>query len=245
MTTTTRAVPTGSVGSTRDPRTTWRLLAAVLLPIGPLGVAILRGLMPYWTSDGSEDMVAGIAAHPDRTETMLWVFFLAYPPLVLAPLVIGFVTRYAAPRLSTWGAGLTFLGFVGLGAVGSTDLQVHAMTQDGFNQSSIVQAYDAVAGHPVASVSVGLFVIGHIVGMILLGIAVAKSGLVPAWVGVAIAVSQPVHFVSAVVIPSRWLDVTLGWGLTTIGFAFVAAAIWRMSNDSWDRRPQTQDIGPA
>ncbi|MDD0858537.1 hypothetical protein NHF46_13645 [Arthrobacter alpinus] len=33
----------------RDLRRFWRIGAAVLIPLGPLGVTIGRGIMPYWT----------------------------------------------------------------------------------------------------------------------------------------------------------------------------------------------------
>ncbi len=237
MSTTTHRDDPATTLTTRDPRQRWRRTAAIVLPIGPLGIVAVRALMPYWTDDSVEEMVAGVADHPARAEAIVWIFLVSFPALVLAPLVIGFVSRFGSPRLATVGAGLTFLGFAGLGAVGSTDVMTHAMAQDGFDQADIVRATDALVAHPVSVISVGVFVIGHIVGMVLLGIAVARAGVVTAWVGVAIAVSQPVHFVSAVVLPSRWLDTTLGWGLTTLGFTLVALAIWRMSDDEWDRPP--------
>jgi hypothetical protein len=66
---------------------------------------------------------------------------------------------------------------------------------------------------------------------------VARAGVVPLWAGVAIAVSQPFHLVSAVIVPSRLMDLTLGWGLTTIGFAMVALAVLRTPDDAWDLPP--------
>ena len=91
--------------------------------------------------------------------------------------------------------------------------------------------------HPVSGLGIGLFVVGHIVGLILLGIALRRARVVPLWVAVATAVSQPVHFVSAVLIPSRLLDVVLGWGLTTVAFAAIGLAILRMRDDDWDQPP--------
>jgi hypothetical protein len=73
--------------------------------------------------------------------------------------------------------------------------------------------------------------------MVLLGIALAKSGVVARWVGAALAVSQPIHLVSAIILPSKLLDVTLGWGLTAVGFALVSVAVLRMSDDGFDLPP--------
>jgi multisubunit Na+/H+ antiporter MnhB subunit len=73
--------------------------------------------------------------------------------------------------------------------------------------------------------------------MVLLGIALLRARAVPRWVAIALMVSQPMHLVSAVILPSRLLDVTLGWGLTTIAFAAVAVTILRTRNDDWDLPP--------
>jgi hypothetical protein len=74
--------------------------------------------------------------------------------------------------------------------------------------------------------------------MVLLGIGVVRARLVPWWVGAMIVVSQPVHVISAVVVPSRALDVLGGWGVTTLGFVFVALAVLRMTDDEWDLPPR-------
>jgi hypothetical protein len=49
---------------TRDLRRTWRRVAALALVAGPLGVTVIRLVMPYWTDDAPAQMVAGFAADP-------------------------------------------------------------------------------------------------------------------------------------------------------------------------------------
>ncbi|MFQ4149458.1 hypothetical protein AAGW05_12295 [Arthrobacter sp. LAPM80] len=82
-----------------------------------------------------------------------------------------------------------------------------------------------------------IWLAGHIVGLILIGVALGCAGIVKWWVAIALMVSQPLHFIAAVVIPSRLLDVTLGWGLTTLASLMVSMAILRTSNDDWDLPP--------
>lgn len=236
MTTTSSTTPAEATVP-RDLRHTWRLLAAIVIPLGPLGVLLTRGLMPYWTSQDEETVVATMVAEPGRAEAMTWVFFVTFPALVLGALAVGYVARRGAPRLATWGAGLTFVAFVMAGSFGSTDLLMHVMGREGYDQATIVDVTGLMFAHPVNAVGGGVFVVGHIVGMILLGIAVARARVVPLWAGVAIAVSQPFHLVSAVIVPSRLMDLTLGWGLTTIGFAMVALAVLRTPDDAWDLPP--------
>jgi hypothetical protein len=79
-----------------------------------------------------------------------------------------------------------------------------------------------------------LFVLGHIVGMVLLGSAL--WGLIPRWAAVAIMVSQPLHFVAFVILGSQPLD-ALAWGLTAVGFAACALVVARTPDDEWDLSP--------
>ena len=72
------------------------------------------------------------------------------------------------------------------------------------------------------------FVVGHIIGVILLGVALLRGRVIPAWAAWALIVSQPLHVVFAVVIPSNGLDAA-AWALTTVGFAAAANAVARRS----------------
>ena len=221
----------------RDLRRFWRVLAAVVLPLGPLLITLARGLMPYWTSDDRAVVVATSLAQPGRLDALLWLGFLAVPLLLLGVLAIGYLTRRGAPVLATVGTMLTFAAFAGIGALGSTDAVTLAGSEVGLDPATLERLLLAIENHPVNGLGVGLFVIGHILGLVLLGIALRRARVVPLWVAVATAVSQPVHFVSAVLIPSRLLDVVLGWGLTTVAFAAIGLAILRMRDDDWDQPP--------
>ena len=53
-----------------------------------------------------------------------------------------------------------------------------------------------------------------------------RSRTIPAWAAWALIISQPLHIVFAVVVPSNALD-ALAWALTTIGFAMAAATMVR------------------
>lgn len=45
------------------------------------------------------------------------------------------------------------------------------------------------------------------------------------------------RLVASLIVPSRWLDVLLGWGLTTVAFTAVALVVLRMADDDWARPP--------
>ena len=79
---------------------------------------------------------------------------------------------------------------------------------------------------PAVGVASWLFPIGHILGLILLGIALWRGRAVPAWAALMSACSQILHFVFAVIVPDHALD-GLSWGLTAVGFAVAAVAYVR------------------
>jgi hypothetical protein len=71
-----------------------------------------------------------------------------------------------------------------------------------------------------------LFVIGHILGLVLIGIALWRGHVLPSWAALMIAASQILHFIFAVIVPVHALD-GLAWGLTAVGFAVAALALVR------------------
>jgi hypothetical protein len=88
------------------------------------------------------------------------------------------------------------------------------------------------------SMAVGSFwVLGHILGLVILAIALHRARVLPLWAAIVMALSQPVHLVAAVILPSRWLDVVGGWGMTTLTCTLVAIYVWRTGNEDWDLPP--------
>jgi hypothetical protein len=93
---------------------------------------------------------------------------------------------------------------------------------------------DAFAASGLFSVSIGLFVIGHIVGAVLAGLALRDS--IPAYGWIALTVSQPAHFVCFVILQNSVLD-ALAWGLTAFAFVVCAVVVLRTPDDEWDLAP--------
>jgi hypothetical protein len=221
----------------RDLRTLWRVLIAIVLPIGPIMVVVIRGIMPYWTNDDTTTMVAKSLADPGAMNAMAWVGLFIVPPLVASLIAIGYVARRGAPVLATLGATLSFLAYTNWSTGGNADLLVTAAGDKGIDQATIVTIVDATMNHPAAALSSFGWIIGHILGAVLLGFALLRARAIPTWAAIAMIVSQPIHLVAAVILPSRLLDLTLGWGLTAVAFTVVAVTILRTRNDDWDLPP--------
>lgn len=205
-------------------RTFWLRAAILIAPIGPLAVAVLRGILPYDTVDDPATMVAKVAANPAVQSAVLWLGYLALLTLPLGVMIASRLAVRTRPVLGGIAAGLAWLGFTSLPFVIGTDQLALAGAVAGVPASTVVTLGDAINAHPTAAVAGLVFVAGHILGAVLLGIALWRA--VPRWAAVALIVSQPLHLIFAVFVPNHLLD-ALGWSLTGVGFAAAAVVLAR------------------
>lgn len=217
---------------TRAPDLRWRgrTLAAVLLPVGPAAVAVLRFVMPYKTVDDSTAIVHQVAAHQSAESAVVWLGFLATLTLVPGVLAVGKVARASAPRLTAAALALVVPAYLCIGWLVSSDAAVLFSVRHGLSTSVAADSYESI--HPVALVAGAVFVVGHVVGTVLLGCALLRVDAVPQVAAVAVLVSQPLHFVAAVILGSHGLDL-FAWGLNAAGFAAVGLLVLRMSDREW------------
>ncbi|QNE22579.1 hypothetical protein F1D05_37640 [Kribbella qitaiheensis] len=213
-----------------DTRGWSRWAAALILPIGPAAVAVLRYVLPYDTVDDSATMVSKVVAAPGRMSLVLWLGFIAVLTLVPAAYSVGRVTRQRAPRLTMVALLLLIPGYLSLGWLTAEDQFLWSGAKAGMDAGAITRLADAM--HPSAAVAGVFFVLGHVLGTILLGIALWRTRVVARWAALAVIVSQPIHFIAAVIIANHPLDL-FGWGLQAVGFAAVGWAILKLPNDKW------------
>lgn len=201
------------------------LLVALLMPIGPASVALLRYLLPYFNASGGSEVAAAVAAQPGRQSAVLWLGYLAVLTLLPGVLAAAQVTREASPRVTTAAVCLLVPAYLSMSTLLSSDALLWAGTSLGLEPATLASLYDEV--HPTAMIGIGVFVLGHILGTVLLGIALLRSGRVPPAIAWAVTVSQPLHFVAGVVLGSRELDL-VAWSLTAVGMAYAGRALLRM-----------------
>ena len=218
------AAPVPEQGPARTSRRSL-LLVALLMPVGPVCVGLLRYLLPYFTASESTDVVAAAAAAPGRQSAVLWLGYIALLTLVPGVLAAGQVTRDARPRLTAVAMCLLVPAYLSMGLLLSGDALLWAGPRAGLQPATMTALYDET--HPTAIIGLGVFVLGHVVGTVLLGIALLRSGRVPAAAAWALTISQPLHFVAAVIVGSPTLDL-FAWSLTTVGMGFAARALLRM-----------------
>lgn len=217
-----------------DVRPLSRWVAALVLPIGPAAIALLRYFLPYDTVDDVPTIVNKIVDNLDRSSLVIWFGFIGILTLVPGAYFVGKLTRRRAPWLTAIAMFLVVPGYLSLPWTASSDLFTWSAGTAGLDAGSVAKAVDVT--HGSMNVAGGLFVLGHVLGTILIGVAMWRSRIVARWAAVAVMVSQPIHFIAAVVIPNHTLDL-VGWGLQAVGFAVVGLAILRMSNDEWQPLP--------
>ena len=233
------ARPPATGSGPADLRRTSRLVAALLLPLGPAAVAVLRFVLPYFTTDDPATIVRSVAAHPGQQSLVLWLAFVAVLTLVPAVLGVARLTRRRAPRLTAAAVILAVPGYLSLGWLTSSDLLVWAGVRQDVDPRALTPMLEAA--HPTSNIAAAVFVLGHVLGTVLLGLAMWRSRAVPRWAVVLTIVAQPLHFVAAVIVLSPALDLG-AWGMNAVGFAAAAVAALRLPDDEWDLAPQPRAV---
>lgn len=178
-----------------------RRVALVLLPIGPLCVGVLRYLLPYYTANNSLAAVRAVDAHPNRESAVLWLGLIALVTLV--PGVIAAAGVLPASRLKTWALALSVPGYLCLGVLLGQDYLLWSGAHSHADPRQIAALIDAA--HPTVNVGLAIFVAGHVLGTVLLGIALLRSRRIHA--SAAWAVTSPNPCTSS----RRWSSAARRW----------------------------------
>jgi hypothetical protein len=223
------------VTTARDTRTFRRVAVAVMLPLGPLSVAALRGVLPNFSSADSPETIAQTAAHLGHQDAVLWFEVLALLTLIPSVLAAGRLAQRRAPILSLIAVTLLVPAFAVLPFF-ANDTAVRVLADGTVDAGTAGKLLDQLNALGPVSLAGTVFVAGHVLGMVLLGAALWQARAVPVWAAIAVLVSQPLHFVAFVIAGNQALD-ACAWGLTALGRAVDAARVLRTPNDAWDLPP--------
>lgn len=222
-----------------DVRRTWRLLLGVTAPVAAIFIAVLRFLLPFSTPDDARSAFLAIVDSPGFNRWQIWAGLVVLPMIVSGVLAVVWVTRRRVPMLTTVAGVLCVLGYTALVAGGSPGSVLALLVSDGqLDLETGYQLASRVDTLPATAAAVLIFVLGHLLGTLLLGIALWRSRAVPAWVGIALAVSQPAHLIAAIT-GNHPLDL-LAWGTTAFGFGAAGLVLLRMGDDAFDLPPAAE-----
>jgi hypothetical protein len=195
-----------------------RTLAIALAVCGPACVGLLRFLLPYYTAPDSAAAARAVAAHSGRESAVLWLGLAA--TLSLVPGL--YAVRAALPpgRLSSLAFTSTLLGYLALPVLLIADMVLWTGARQGLDPATTGTLLDGL--HPAYGIGLAVFVAGHVLGTVLLGVACLRGHAVPTPVGWALTVSQPLHFITTVFLGLPWLDL-IAWSLTALAMGWLAA----------------------
>lgn len=215
----------------RDLRTMHRYVAATVLLVPATAVTIGR-LFVVDDSGGTRQALDGIAANPDRAFTFALLGFFASLTLVPAIFAACRLAGRRRPVLADIALGVNVIAYLGGYALFGIDLMYAASAALPVeHRSGAAALIDAVWGTGLGGLSTMLFVVGHVLGSVLL--ALALRGSIPTFGWLAILLSQPAHVMAFVVVQSPIMDAA-SWGLMALGFLCCAIAILRTPNEEWD-----------
>jgi hypothetical protein len=217
-----------------DLRHASRLLAALVLPIGPLAVAGLRYVLPYFSASTPRETAVDVLAAEGRQSVVLWLGLIATFTLLPGVLAVGRLTRRGAPKMTAAAMLLVVPGYLALTYMVGSDLVLWTGARAGLDPSALAELAETV--HPSSNIAAVVFVVGHVIGTVLLGLALLRSRTVPVWAAIVTVVAQPMHFVAFVILGSPALDCA-SWTANSVAFAVVAVAILRLPDGEWDLPP--------
>jgi hypothetical protein len=197
----------------------WQTAGAVVcLVAGPLGQLAQYLVSPVNEGGSPSEQVTAAAAHGPAmgVAVVLDLLLLLILPAVLYAGVVAGGTR---SRLAVAGTALSFASVLGAGYLLAQDVVVRAAAAqpDHATAVGVVSAYEHSA--VVTGVTV-LYLAGHLVGFVLLGIALIRSRAVPAWAGIALCVWPVAEMLGE----AAGLTVLAAAGFALLAVAFGACA---------------------
>jgi len=202
----------------------WTVTGVVCLVGASVGALVEYLVTPIGEGDSASAQVAAAAAHLTR---MRWAVVLDLPILLTIPalLYVGWLGGARTSRLATIGTGLT--SAVALGAVGyllALDplLYAAALQPDRAAATGVVSDY---LGNGLVTAVVVAYLAGHVVGFVLLAVALRRARVVPVWAAVAMGL-WPLAEMAGGAAGARWLA-EAGYGLLVVAFGACAAALVR------------------
>jgi hypothetical protein len=234
----TDTITTPAVAATdrppRDVRTFWRVLLAVVAPLPMLAKAGYYLISPVEGSADFDTTMRAYAADRGLAGTLRLLDVVFCVLLIPAVYAVAWAARRGAPRLASAGAFLSLLGcLAGFGLLGGISTPPYLAAVRGLDVDAMRALQDVMETDPVFLVASVLFIAGIVFGLGLLGAALWRSRVVPAWFGIALMVGGITH-------PFVPTSVGQGVGLViaAAGFAGASLALLRTRNDDFDLPPR-------
>jgi hypothetical protein len=186
-------------------------LAAGILG-GPLAFDLGGILSPSIHDTGGASIAANAAANPAGNAIHLAAFAVASFLLPIGAIGLGWLAYRGAPRLASIGGLLAVLGWLPFSALAAQDdlTRVMATVPDSGSYAGLL---DRFGTDPMMSGYLLVYIVGHLVAYVLLGVALRRARVIPRWAAWAMVSSSPLT-IAAFVLPGR--PIAVGYAALTL-----------------------------
>jgi hypothetical protein len=226
---------TAALTRVRDGRTSRRWVTAGCMVIAPIAFAVIRAVIPY--SNSPSEALAVYSGHAGVYKLLAAAEVIAVLTMGFAMLGLGRLIQGRAPLLALIGTPLAVLGWFMVAVLGTLDSVTYEMTQAGIVGDTGASLLTRINANSEIGLFFGLFLAGHLVGTLLLGVGLLVSRPVPVWAGIAVIAGDILHPVAFVVLQSHALD-ALAYLILGAGMIMAARAVLATANDEWDLAPR-------
>ena len=205
-----------------------RDIAAASLVVTALLGLLSVALQPDFPSDHAARLAALDAAGAGGAVSAV-AFLVSQLPFAVAVLGLGHLLRRRAPRLSTTGVVLGVLGAFGHTVFGGLSMVYVLMAGDASRRAAYAALYAHVDNSPVMIFS-AMGLLGTVLGLLLLAVAMFRSGVVARWVPALLVAFLVLEFAGSGV--SAYASDVAG-ACYVIAFCALAVRLRRMPVGSW------------
>jgi hypothetical protein len=215
-----------------DVRTVTRWFGAASLVVGGLAVAIGTAVEPSSDNDSTIVALAKISRHlSDQRLLIITDLFAAF--LLPGILCLMRLARRGAPRLAVAGGSLAFTGWLGgLVGLGSLDI-VYYHAAKASDRAGAAALIHAVANDWTSDLLLGIFLVGQVLGMLMLAAALWRARGAPRWAAVLLGAGP---IVQVAVHDSNAMGAAV-YACVAVGMGACAVSALRTDNENWDVAP--------
>ena len=216
-----------------------RMAGAVALVATALLMVVSVVLAPEFPR-GFTDRLTAVDEGGTSAAVSAVTFALAQLPFIVGALAIGHLVRDRAPVLSNVGTSLAVLGGFGHSVFGGISMAMLAMAADAPNRAVHADLLEQIESGP-AAVFMAMGLLGTVSGLLLLGLGLFRTRMVPRWVPIMLWAFLAVEFAGSAL--SEWASLVSGL-LYLVALAGIAVAVWRSPISSWETRSVASRVTP-
>jgi hypothetical protein len=196
----------------------WGCVLGMLL--APWGFAITNlcyalAIRQGGSDSSGADALALFGAHPTLVRVGVTAGMIGC--ILIVPAVLGLFRLAPTSRAVLVGGSLMIAGYICYFAVLQSSFVVLAMAELGGDPSRFAAAIDTSQADPWPLWVFGLFVLGNLVGTLVLAIGLLRSRAVPLWAAIGIGLWPPLHVIGLVFFGNEVPQV-IGAVLQALGF---------------------------